>query len=155
MDKEIIIRQIAAGDEPLINEFFEALGPESAAFINRQRIRQNKTLRFCTEQNTDFTISWMAELDGKMVGLVFLWDLHTSIPFMGIAVRENLKGMHLGRKLVKFVQDYALEKGKGGIQLTTHPANLRGQLLYDNMGFHRMGTHGSGEWYYLFRFGES
>ena len=154
MNKEIIIRQIVPGDEDLINEFFNTMGAESAAFINRNRIRQNKTLAFCKEQNTDFTVSWMAELDGKMVGMVFLWDLHTSIPFLGIAVKDELKGFHLGRRLIKFAQDYALETGKGGIQLTTHPANLRGQLLYDNMGFHRMGTHGSGEWYYLFRFGE-
>ena len=155
MDQNIIIRQIVPADEALINDFFDAMSPESASLVNRNHINQNGTLRFCREQNTDRCIYWMAELDGRMVGLVFFWDMHTSIPFLGIAVRENLKGKHLGRKLIEYAKDYAFRKGKGGIQLTAHPANLRGQVLYETMGFRRMGTHGSGEWYYLFRYGES
>ena len=51
---------------------------------------------------------------------------------------------------------YALANGKGGIQLTTSLANIRGQCLYEGMGFRRLGIHGeSGEWYYLFRYGEN
>ena len=156
MLENITIRPIVPGDEDMINEFFAVMGPESTAFFNRGRGNQNGTLKFCREQNTDRRIYWMAEdEEGKMAGLVFLWDLHTGIPWLGIAVREDLKGRHLGRKLIAFAQDYAAANGKGGIQLTTHLANLRGQVLYETMGFKRMGMHGeSGEWYYLFRFGE-
>ena len=152
---EIVIRPIVPGDEDRINEFFAVMGPESTAFFNRRRGNQNGTLDFCQKQDTDRRIYWMAELDGKMAGLVFLWDIHTSIPWLGIAVREELKGRRLGRKLIQFAQDYALEHGKGGIQLTTSLANIRGQCLYEAMGFRRMGIHGeSGEWYYLFRYVE-
>jgi len=95
----------------------------------------------------------MAELDGKMAGYVFLWDLHTSIPWLGIAVREDLKGKRLGRRLIAHAQSYVRDMGKGGIQLTTHLANIRGQVLYETMGFQRVGIHGaSGEFYYLWRF---
>ena len=156
MLENITIRPIVSGDEDMINEFFAVMGPESTAFFNRGRGNQNGTLKFCREQNTDRRIYWMAELDGKMAGLVFLWDLHTSIPWLGIAVREELKGRRLGRKLIQFAQDYALANGKGGIQLTTSLANIRGQCLYEAMGFRRLGMHGeSGEWYYLFRYGEN
>ena len=99
---------------------------------------------------------WMAEQDNKMVGLVFFKEWNTSIPWLGIAVREDCKGQGLGPTLIRFAQDYALQAGKGGIQLITHAANLRGQLLYESMGFERIGVHGkSGEWYYLFRYGVS
>lgn len=153
--ENITIRQIVPGDEDLINEFFDVMGPESAAFVNRNRGNQNNTLRFAREQNTDRCIYWMAEYEGKMAGLVFLWDMHTSIPWLGIAVRENLKGKHLGRKLIEHAKAYALKEGKGGIQLTTHAANLRGQLLYENSGFYRIGFHGYyNEVYYLFRYGD-
>ena len=153
--QEMKIRQIVPGDEEKINAFFDVMGPEARAFVNRFGGNQKGTLRFCKEQDTDQRIYWMAEdEEGKMAGLVFLWDLHTGIPWLGIAVREDLKGRHLGRKLIAFAQEYAKAAGKGGIQLTTHLANLRGQVLYETMGFKRMGMHGeSGEWYYLFRFG--
>ncbi len=150
---DITIRQIVPGDETLINEFFDVMGPESAAFVNRNRGNQNNALRFCREQNTDRCIYWMAEHEGKMAGLVFLWDMHTSIPWFGIAVREDLKGKHLGRRLTKYAQDYARKEGKGGIQLTTHAANIRGQILYEAMGFERIGITGYyGEIFYLFRY---
>ena len=150
------IRQIVPGDEEKINAFFAVMGPEARAFVNRFGGNQKGTLKFCREQDTDKRMYWMAEdADGKMAGLVFLWDLHTGVPWLGIAVREDLKGKHLGRRLIAFAQEYARKAGKGGIQLTTHLANLRGQVLYETMGFKRMGMHGeSGEWYYLFRFGE-
>ena len=155
MLQDITMRPIVPGDEEKINEFFSVMGPESTAFFNRNRGNQRAALDFCQKQDTERRIYWMAELDGKMAGMVFLWDLHTTIPWLGIAVREELKGRHLGRKLIKFAQDYALENGKGGIQLTTGLANARGQQLYEAMGFHRIGIHGAaGEWYYLFRFGD-
>lgn len=152
---EMIIRQIVPGDEDAINEFFSVMGGEARAFFNRHGGNQAGTLRFCKEQDTDRRCYWMAEDEQKrMCGLVFLWDLHTGVPWLGIAVREDLKGKHLGRKLIAFAQEYARKQGKGGIQLTTHLANLRGQVLYETMGFERIGMHGqSGEWYYLFRFG--
>jgi len=153
----ITIRPIIAGDEGAINEFFDAMGGESRALFNRHGGNQAWLLRFCEDQDVHTRRYWMAEDEnGRMAGVVFLWDLHTGIPWLGIAVREDLKGQHLGRKLIAFAQDYARETGKGGIQLTTHPANLRGQSLYEAMGFRRLGVYGaSGEWYYLFRFGES
>ena len=105
MLEDITIRPIVPGDEDMINEFFAVMGPESAAFFNRGRGNQNGTLDFCQKQNTDRRQYWMAELDGKMAGLVFLWDLHTSIPWLGIAVREELKGRRLGRKLADISED--------------------------------------------------
>ena len=148
---EIFIRPIVPGDEDLINEFFDSMGGESRAFFNRFGGNQKGTLNYCANP-TDDRRYWMAELDGKMAGYVFLWDCNTSLPWLGIAVREDLKGRHLGRRLIAYAQDYARDEGKGGLQLTTSLANIRGQVLYETMGFKRMGIHPSGEWFYLFRF---
>ena len=83
----------------------------------------------------------------------FFLDWNTSIPALGIAVRDELQGKHLGRELVAFAQKTAREAGKGGIQLTTHVANLRAQVLYENMGFSCMGVCKNGtELFYLFRY---
>ena len=70
----------------------------------------------------------------------------------GIAVAEDWKGRHLGRELMARAEKHALENGKGGILLTTHTANLRGQGLYERSGYERLGVHTSGEFLYLRRF---
>lgn len=65
---------------------------------------------------------------------------------------DDYKGKNLGRKLMKKAEDYAISMNKGGILLTTHVANLRGQGLYERMGYEKMGMHKSGEILYLLRF---
>ena len=150
--KNIKMREIQTGDEELINDFFDNLDPVSTALFNRRNYNRRGVLRFCAKPDPHRRY-WMAELDGKMAGYVFFLDFHTSIPELGLAVRSELQGNGLGRYLVTFAQNVAKESSKGGIQLTTHVANLRGQSLYDSMGFVCMGSCKSGtELFYLYRF---
>jgi len=149
---EITVRPMHPGDEQLVNDFFEAMGGEARAFFNRFHGNQNRTLAFLANGNPNCRY-WMAEYQGEMAGEVFCWDWNTSIPWLGIAVREELKGRHLGRKLIAHAQAAAKQDGKGGLMLTTSLANIRGQVLYETMGFKRIGIMGEcGEWFYLFRF---
>ena len=148
----IHIREIRADDTEKVNAFFDAMGPESSAFFNRFHGNQNYLLQYMGAPGKDKRF-WMAEENGEMLGYVFCFEWDTSIPWLGIAVREDQKGHHLGRRLIAYAQQQVREAGKGGLQLTTHQANLRGQILYETMGFRRIGTHGaSGEVYYLFAF---
>ena len=151
--KNITLREMRAGDEEQINEFFDSLDPVSTALFNRRNYNRRGALRFCAKGDPHRRY-WIAELDGKMAAYVFFLDFHTSIPELGIAVRSDLQGMGLGKYLVEFAQSVAKDSGKGGIQLTTHVANLRGQSLYETMGFVCMGSCKSGtELFYLYRFG--
>ena len=141
-----------AGDEPLIEDFFNLLDPHSTALFNRRNYNKRGVLRFCANPDPHRRY-WMAELDGKMAGYVFFLDFHTSIPELGVAVRSELQGNGLGRHLVEFAINTAAECGKGGIQLTTHVANLRAQTLYEALGFMCMGSCKNGcELFYLYRF---
>ena len=150
--KNITLREIRAGDEELIGEFFDSLDPVSTALFNRRNYNRRGVLRFCAKGDPHRRY-WMAELDGKMAGYVFFLDFHTSIPELGVAVRSDLQGNGLGRHLVEFAINTAAECGKGGIQLTTHVANLRAQTLYEALGFVCMGSCKSGcELFYLYRF---
>ena len=146
------IRLLTKDDIPTLNEFFSAMGGESRAFFNRHDGNRKMVLDYLDNQPKEM-IYWIAEIDNVMAGMLFLWDLDTSIPWLGIAVREEMRGKHIGRELIAYAQDYARENGMGGIQLTTHVANLRGQTLYEAMGFRKLGFYGStGEFYYLYRF---
>ena len=98
------------------------------------------------------TVRWLMLEHGRMVGYVLLWDLDTGVPMLGIGVADDCQGRHLGRKLMQIAHEHALSLGKGGIMLTTHVANARGQGLYERCGYERIGMHTSGEVLYLLRF---
>ena len=151
--EEVVIRPFAAGDRELVQDFFDRMGPESRALFNRRRGNELGALAFFDEKEENkSTIRFMAELNGRMVGYLFFFSYEYKIPWLGIAVSDDVKGMHLGTRLMEFAKNYAMAHGKGGILLTTHQANLRGQMLYENSGYERLGNHYSGEVMYILRF---
>lgn len=149
--EEIKIRKFEPDDQKLVIEFFDQMGGETRAFFNRNGGNRKTAMRFFEEAPQN-TVYFLAEHQKKMVGYVFLWDMDTAIPWLGIAVSDAFKGMHLGRKLMGFAEGYARQEGKGGILLTTHVANFRAQALYERSGYCQMGRHTSGELLYLLRF---
>ena len=148
----ICFRAFTAEDVTLVNEFFDAMGGESRALYNRTDHQRKWALKYCGKLDPTRRY-WMAEKDGKMLGFVFLADWDTTIPLLGIGVRDDLKGMHLGSRLMDLAIDEVKRAGKGGIRLTTHIANLRGQMLYEKKGFKCMGQYTNGqELFYLLWF---
>ena len=150
----VSIREIQPEDVSLVQDFFDCMGKESRSVFNRRDYNQKGVLRFCAHPDPTRRY-WMAELEEKMAGYVFFLDWNTSIPALGIAVRDEWQGMGLGKRLLLFALEMAKDEGKGGIQLTTHVANLRAQVLYESVGFSCMGSCKNGtELFYLFRYRE-
>lgn len=149
----VTLRPIVEGDEGKIAEFFDRMGPESRALFNRRDYNRRGVLKFCAKG--DATRRYFAAVgeDGRMAGYVFFLDAQTSIPELGLAVRDDLQGRGLGRYLVEYAIEYAKAEGKGGLLLTTHVANLRAQCLYESCGFVCRGLCKNGsELFYLLRF---
>ncbi len=146
------IRPFDKGDRPLVEVFFAQMGGESRAFFNRGSFNERRALAFFEEADDPNILRWLAEEDGRMIGYVYLWDLDTTLPWLGIAVAEDYKGKGLGRALMAHAEDCARREGYAGILLTTHIANIRGQALYARTGYRRMGMHDGGEILYLLRF---
>ena len=150
--EDLEIREVASGDEPLINDFFDAMGGESRALFNRRDFNRRGVLKFCARPDKTRRY-WLALYEGVMIGYVFFLDFNSSVPALGIAIRDEYRGMHLGRGLIGYAKERIKEAGKGGIQLTTHVANIRAQALYEAEGFACMGSCKNGtELFYLFRF---
>jgi ribosomal protein S18 acetylase RimI-like enzyme len=145
------IRPFESGDRALVKAFFDQMGGETRSFFDRGSGNRIGALGYFENKDRD-VVRWMAVDGEKMVGYVFLWDLNCGIPWLGIAVAEDYKGRHLGRQLIETAHQYAKSKGKGGVLLTTHVANIRGQGLYERCGYERMGMHNSGEVLYIHRF---
>ena len=148
------IRLFQEGDREHVDEFFSQLHGEAEFFFNRGGANHRDTLKFFGPGDDSDNIRWVAVADdGKMVGYVFLIEIKTKIPKLGICVAESARGRHLGSQLMKTAETWARENGKGGILLATHSANIRGQSLYEKCGYCNMGVQrGSGEFLYLLRF---
>lgn len=150
-----VIRPFEPSDRAMVEEFFDQMGGETRAFFDRGSGNRKSAVKFFEGQDNN-TIRWAAvintEKDELMVGYVYLWDLDKKIPWLGIAVREEWKGHHLGRRLLEHARSYVESINGGGILLTTAQANMRGQGLYERCGYERLGNHSSGEVLYLLRF---
>ena len=151
---QVNIRELTADDVSRIENFFDCMGAESRAVFNRRDYNRRGALRACRTPDATRRY-WIAEWEGVMVGYVFFLDWNTSIPALGIAVRDEWQGRGLGRRLMAFAMERVKDAGKGGIQLTTHVANLRAQVLYESVGFTCMGACKNGtELFYLLRFNQ-
>ena len=150
---DITIRLIEPGDKDRLLRFFAQMAPDSRSFFNRHDGNLKWALRYFEGADTQAMRRWIAVQDGEMVGYVFLWDVDTMIPWLGIAVAESMRGRHFGQTLIETAEAWCRQEGKGGILLTTAMANVRAQVLYERCGFDRLGVHSqSNELLYLKRF---
>ena len=152
MDK-LTVREIEPCDEGRINSFFDEMSGEVRSLFNRNDHNRQGVLKQL-KRPLDSRKYWIALEGEKMLGYVFLLDTDTGVPTMGIALAEDCRGRGLGKTLTRFVLAEAREMGKGGVQVTTHVANIRAQALYEAMGFRLMGISARNlqELYYLHAF---
>ena len=147
----MIIREFQATDISMIEDFFDQMGAETTRFFNTNDVNRKFALKFADEKNKSI-IRWLAEDQNTMIGYIFLWDIDTTLPWLGIAVHDQYKGQGVGKKLIQHAHDWAHSHGKGGVILITAKENQRGQRLYESMGYQNFGVHPSGELLYIKRF---
>ena len=157
---EAKIRPLKHEDLNMVLEFFDQMAGDTRAMFNRGDINRIRVIEHLSRQKDDNEVHFAATVtdeDGreKMVGYVFLWDLDLLIPWLGICVREDWKGNHLGRKLLEHLDAFLQPKGYGGVMLTSVPANVRAHSLYERMGFEYYGAHPSSEFLYIKRYKKS
>ena len=153
--EDLRIRPLTPADRELVYNFFRELGDEGSTFFNCGGINERRTYMFLNgERPNHIYLAAVADThEGEEIaGIVFLFKTDTKIPWLGIGITEKWKGRHLGRRLMTEAREWAQANGAGGIILTTDKQNLRGQKLYERMGFKRIGTYVNGEYLYLLSF---
>ena len=151
------IRELGKDDLAMVLAFFDQMAGDTRAMFNRgdvNRIRVIKHLNSAEDDSQRHFAAVVRDEDGseRMVGYVFLWDIDRKIPWLGIAVHEDWKGHHLGRKLLAYLDDWARPRGYGGLMLTSVPANVRAHSLYARMGFEYFGVYPDSEFLYIKRY---
>lgn len=153
--EDLRIRPLRPDDRDRVYAFYRQLGKEGTAFFNANRGNEKATYAYMNGE-LPYHIYWAAVADTpngeEIAGIVFLWDKNKKIPWLGIAIAENWKGRHLGRRLMATAEEWAKSAGAGGILLTTAVKNVRAQGLYTRMGYERIGNYFNGEFIYLLSF---
>ena len=147
-DPGLTIRPFAPQDRAMVEIFFRNLGEEGTFFFNGDGINETPALAWFEGKSREHAY-FLAEKDGIMLGFLVFYDYHYKTPWLGIALRQDAKGMHLGTRLMAFAERYARDHGKGAIILTTHKDNVRGQALYQKSGYTYLGIHTTGELLYI------
>ena len=151
----VSLRELVPGDMESILELFDQMAGDTRAMFNRGDVNRTRVIEYLEgKRPNEKHFCATVDVNGKekIVGYTFLWDLDTTIPWLGIAIHERWKGYRLGRVLMNHLDEYAKENGYGGLMLTTVPANIRAQSLYTNMGYEYLGTHSCGEYQYIKRY---
>lgn len=79
----------------------------------------------------------VAKYDGKIVGLVHYlfhrstWAESNYCYLEDLFVSEEVRGQHIGKQLIEYVQQQAQKHHASRLYWHTHETNLRGQRLYD------------------------
>ena len=79
----------------------------------------------------------VAKYDGKIVGLVHYlfhrstWAESNYCYLEDLFVSEDVRGQHIGKQLIEYVQQQAKKHHASRLYWHTHETNLRGQRLYD------------------------
>ncbi|MFI4956397.1 MAG: ribosomal protein S18-alanine N-acetyltransferase [Gammaproteobacteria bacterium] len=82
---------------------------------------------------------YVVELDGKIVGVSFLFSQFEEAHLLNIAMLPQYQGMGLGRQMMEFLLDRARSLGAILMILEVRPSNCPAIALYESMGFIKIG----------------
>jgi ribosomal protein S18 acetylase RimI-like enzyme len=138
-----VIRQIAAGDAPALQAFYNSLDPFGKEMFHP--IGPSAELEVCEKVVCDAQSGARFDLvimrGGEILGWAFVCTLEKDYPVLGIGVLEELRGHGFGRTLVERLVEFVRARGNKGIELTVVKSNGRARLLYERFGFEISGEH--------------
>lgn len=147
----VSFRFLQKSDREGVRAFFAALGEESASYFNVGGGNEKRVMDFFENGKPDHRF-FVAQTQDVLACIAFIWDVDRTIPWFGIATRDDYQGRGIGGNMIRLVTAYLKENGYGGMILRTAQSNLKAQRLYERNGFECPGTHPSGEKLYLLRF---
>lgn len=133
------LRQLQIGDAPALVDFYNALSPASIRTF--RPLREKTTLPVCeaivqaNHSDNRSRLDWAAWRDGAIVGWVFLYQLDSAQPELGLGVADALQGQGVGRALLDQLLLLAADRAVPTIYLIVVNDNQRAIHLYRSRGF--------------------
>ena len=94
---------------------------------------------FLQELQVQCARSFLAEIDGRIVGYVLFWLLPNEIDVHNLAVHSEFRRQGIGRLLLQQVISEARRRSLARVTLEVRQSNLAAQKLYESVGFVTIG----------------
>jgi GNAT superfamily N-acetyltransferase len=163
---DISIRLVQPGDELLMYRFFMQLSEETKAVFSGSSFTREHAEQLIREAQQVHTIRRFTVIKhgahsspdqpngDAMLGMLWLWKWELKVVWLGLMIADPYQGQGYGNVLIQFAKQYAGDFGKGGILLTTHNQNIRGQRLYQKNEFQTIGEDSRGEYVMMYSFAD-
>ncbi len=132
------IRELRPDDSGLLEEFLSSLSPRTIRFFSFHPLPKGFPENFV--QRGDITC-FVADLGGKIVGIVWWEPSFAPIPALAICVQDAYQGNGIGKKLLNRLIREARSGGKKGLRLTVSKNNKIAISLYKKAGFKIIGEY--------------
>lgn len=132
----IEIKESEARYIPVINELLFQLTSSEAHFTESdlKRIVESPNSRL-----------FFVYLDNAIAGMLTLGSYFSPTGekywIEDVVVDNKFRGKSLGKKLVEHAIDYVRQQGKGTLMLTSNPARIAANMLYQSVGFQSKETN--------------
>lgn len=116
--------------------FFERLceaGEEG--FFHPHPLTREEAERLCGLSGRDTYYVMVCNEEVLAYGMLRGWDEGYDIPSLGIAVLPTLRGLGLGRLMMRFLHAAARRRGAEWVRLTVCPDNTAATGLYESLGY--------------------
>jgi GNAT superfamily N-acetyltransferase len=125
----------------LVNLAFRGTGPSASwnietGIIEGQRLNESLLREDLAAKPEAHLLTHRDAADGTLLGTVWLYPGKDSIWYLGLlTVRPDLQNRQLGRALLAAAEDFAKERGAGGIRVSV--VNVREALIawYERRGY--------------------
>lgn len=130
----IKLRLLTDSDQDALLEFYLSLNAETVKLFHPWEFTIEAIQKHCQAVMDQESISVVAENEpGKIIGHAFIKGIKTKNPSFGIGLREDYRGIGLGKKLMSYVLSKARDLRR--ITLTVIKENTKGRALYEKFGF--------------------
>ena len=125
----LIVRRMTVEDVPAAHEIdvlsFTLPWPE-------------RSLRFDVTDNPAARC-WVAEMDGRIVGVLILWMIVDEAHIATIAIHPDFRHQGIGKKLLEAALDSAYNEGAQSALLEVRAGNQAAIKMYETFGFETVG----------------
>lgn len=132
------IRPIRAEDEPLLEQFYQRLSPESLRlrFFSARRQFDHRELARFVQIDYDREMAFVALREGVLYGVVRVWiDADDVAAEFSVIIDDNCRGEGLGLRLMQGIIEYLTKRGVLQIFGTVLPHNTGMLKLAQRLGF--------------------
>lgn len=100
------------------------------------------------ERNKDWEV-WIISYESRDVGVVWVSELNSSVPEVGIYIGEvTLHGRGVGKQTLGIIKDALKARGYSRVTAKILEDNKKSIGLFESCGFRKVGRAREGEWMY-------